>query len=39
MQYKNMNDQLDMMISILEKNKELMEMLDYIYELKLLISI
>lgn len=35
MQYKNMNDQLDILISILEKNKELMEMLDYISELNL----
>lgn len=35
MQYKNMNDQLDMFISILEKNKELMAMLDYISELNL----
>lgn len=35
MQYKNMNDQLEMFISILEKNKELMAMLDYISELNL----
>ncbi len=35
MQYKNMNDQLNILISILEKNKELMEMLDYISELNL----
>lgn len=35
MQYKNMNDQLDTLICILEKNKELMEMLDYISKLNL----
>ena len=35
MQYKNINDQLDTLICILEKNKELMEMLDYISKLNL----
>ena len=35
MQYKNMSDQLNTMITILEKNKELMEMLNYISSLNL----
>lgn len=35
MQYKSINNQLDILIYILKKNKELMEMLDYIAELKL----
>lgn len=35
MQYKNMNDQLYTIITILEKNKELMEMLNYISSLNL----
>lgn len=35
MQYKNMNVQLNKLVSILEKNKELMAMLDYISELNL----
>lgn len=35
MQYKNINNQLDTLISILEKNKELMEILDYISKLNL----
>lgn len=35
MEYKSINDQLEVFISILKKNKELMEMLDYIAKLKL----
>lgn len=35
MQYKSINNQLDTLIYILKKNKELMEILDYIAELKL----
>ena len=35
MEYKTLNDQLEMTISILKENKELMDMLDYIETLKL----
>lgn len=35
MEYKTLNDQLEMTISILKENKELMDMLDYIATLKL----
>ncbi len=35
MQFKNINEQMDMVLYILEKNKELMVMLDYISELNL----
>lgn len=35
MQFKNINEQLDIFISILEKNTELMDMLDYISKLNL----
>lgn len=35
MQYKSINEQLEKFIEIIEKNKELMEMLDYISSLSL----
>ncbi len=35
MQYKSLKEQNDMFISILRKNKDLMSILDYIYELEL----
>lgn len=35
MQYKSINEQLEIFLEILEKNKELMEMLDYISTLNL----
>lgn len=35
MMYKNINDQLDTLICILKKNKELMDVLDYISKLNL----
>lgn len=35
MEYKNINEQIEVFISIIKQNNDLMEILDYIYELKM----